>query len=225
MKTILVVDDEQDIVNIIKTYFEDNHYIVITASNTDEAYASLSHHPEMILLDIMMPGMDGIDFCQKIRDEVKCPIVFLSARTEENSKIKGLSAGGDDYITKPFSIRELYARVEAHLRRENRPHNQSSKVYYGKLWVDYTGKEVGVENRTMDLTKKEYAIMEMLSLHSGQVFSQERIYEQVWGYDAEGDAQSAVTEHIKRIRKKLNRFTKEEWIETIWGVGYKWKKH
>lgn len=223
MKKILVVDDEQPIIDVIKSYFSDNGYFVIEANNAETAMLRLLEQPDIILLDIMMPGLDGIGFCSQVRDKVMCPIIFLSAKTEETSKLLGLAAGGDDYITKPFSIRELYARVEAHLRRENRPCNTTAKVWFGRLWIDYHAKKCGVDDITLDFPKKEFGIIELLSLNAGQVFSQERIYEKIWGYDAEGDAQTSVTEHIKRIRKKISACGAGEYIETVWGIGYRWK--
>ncbi len=224
MKKLLVVDDEIGITEIIRTYFEENGYQVFIAGNADEALERLSEKPDIILLDITMPGTDGIDFCSRIRQSITCPIVFLTARTEERSKIYGLSAGGDDYITKPFSIRELFARVEAHLRRESRPRSPLVTRYFGALWINYSKKEAGVHDDVIDFTKKEYQILEFLSLHGGQVFSHERIYEKIWGYDAQGDANTSVTEHVKRIRKKLEKYDLNEGIETVWGVGYRWKK-
>ena len=224
MKKILVIDDEENIITIIKRYFEDNGYTVLTAINTNIAQELLSHSPDLVLLDIMMPGIDGISFCQEIRDRVSCPIIFLSAKTEENSKLLGLASGGDDYITKPFSVRELFARVEAHIRREGRPREYQSRIFFEDIWIDYSARQCGINESIIALTKKEFSIIELLSLHSGQVFSQERIYEIVWGYDAEGDANVAVTEHIKRIRQKLSNHIENEKIETVWGIGYKWKK-
>lgn len=224
MKTLLVIDDEKSIVRIIRTYFEDNSYRVLSAGNAQEGERLLSQNPDIILLDIMMPGMDGIAFCRTVRDRLLCPIVFLSAKTEETSKLLGLTAGGDDYITKPFSVRELYARVEAHLRRDARPKDPSRRIVLGPLWIDCTARECGTEEGLVDFTKKEFDIIEFLALNRGQVFSQDRIYDKVWGYDADGDASSAVTEHVKRIRRKLAERGIRDCIETVWGIGYKWKR-
>lgn len=224
MKKLLVIDDEESIVRIIQTYFEDNGYRVLSAGNAADGELLLLQQPDIILLDIMMPGMNGIDFCRTVRDRLLCPIVFLSAKTEESSKLLGLTSGGDDYITKPFSIRELYARVEAHLRRDARPRDRSKRITFGPLWIDCTARECGSEKGRIDFTKKEFEILEFLALNPGQVFSQDRIYEKIWGYDAEGDANSAVTEHVKRIRRKLAAHDLCECIETVWGIGYKWKK-
>ena len=223
MKKLLVIDDETAIIQTIQTYFSDKGYTVLGAENVNRAYELLPEGPDIILLDIMMPGVDGISFCQQVRDTVLCPIIFLSAKTEESSKIKSLSIGGDDYITKPFSIRELHARVEAHLRRESRPRNQSTRIQFGAFWIDYGRKEAGFEDQLIGFTKKEYMIVELLSGNAGQVFSQDRIYEKIWGYDADGDANTSVMEHVKRIRKKLQEYGCDPLIETVWGIGYRWK--
>jgi len=223
MKKLLVIDDETAIIQTIQTYFSDKGYTVLGAENVKRAYELLPEGPDIILLDIMMPGVDGISFCQQVRDTVLCPIIFLSAKTEESSKIMSLSIGGDDYITKPFSIKELHARVEAHLRRESRPRNQSTRIQFGAFWIDYGRKEAGFEDQLIGFTKKEYMIVELLSGNAGQVFSQDRIYEKIWGYDADGDANTSVMEHIKRIRKKLQEYGCDPLIETVWGIGYRWK--
>ena len=223
MKKLLVIDDETAIIQTIQTYFSDKGYTVLGAENVKRAYELLPEDPDIILLDIMMPGVDGISFCQQVRDTVLCPIIFLSAKTEESSKIMSLSIGGDDYITKPFSIRELHARVEAHLRRESRPRNQSTRIQFGAFWIDYGRKEAGFEDQLIGFTKKEYMIVELLSGNAGQVFSQDRIYEKIWGYDADGDANTSVMEHVKRIRKKLQEYGCDPLIETVWGIGYRWK--
>jgi len=223
MEKLLVIDDETAIIQTIHTYFSDKGYTVLGAESVKRAYELLPEGPDIILLDIMMPGVDGISFCQQVRDAVLCPIIFLSAKTEESSKIMSLSIGGDDYITKPFSIRELHARVEAHLRRESRPRNQSTRIQFGAFWIDYDRKEAGFEDQLIGFTKKEYMIVELLSGNAGQVFSQDRIYEKIWGYDADGDANTSVMEHVKRIRKKLQEYGCDTLIETVWGIGYRWK--
>ncbi|MCM1577937.1 MAG: response regulator transcription factor, partial [Ruminococcus sp.] len=170
-----------------------------------------------------MPGEDGIEVCRKIRDYVCCPILFLTARTEDSDKISGFAAGGDDYIIKPFSVDELSARVAAHIRRDRRVTKRANVRFFGRLTVDYSAKEVRVNESVLPLAKKEFEIIELLSLYPGQVFDKERIYERVWGYDAEGDS-SVVAEHIRRIRAKLSPSGEERRIETVWGMGYKWIK-
>jgi DNA-binding response OmpR family regulator len=223
MHKILVADDEADIVSMLKDYFEMTGYTVITAYSGKEAIERTSQSPDIILLDINMPDGDGLSVCKKIRDYISCPILFLTARIEDCDKINGFAAGGDDYIIKPFSIDELGARVAAHIRREQRVSRQSNVRFFGGLTVDYTGKTVSAKGTAIELAKKEYQIIELLSVNCGQVFDKERIYEKIWGYDAEGDS-AVVAEHIRRIRAKLGRYDEEHHIETVWGMGYKWVK-
>lgn len=219
---LLIVDDEKDVVSLLKDYFELNHYETITAYSGTEALAKISANPDLILLDVNMPDMDGTAVCEKIRDYVACPILFLTAKIEDSDKIKGFAAGGDDYIIKPFSIEELGARVAAHLRRENRSRTEASVRFFGNLVIDYSAKSAAVEGVKISLAKKEFEIIALLSMNTGQVFDKERIYEKIWGYDAEGDA-SVVAEHIRRIRTKLREHGEEYHLETVWGMGYRWR--
>lgn len=223
MYRILVADDEPDIVTMLKDYFEMNGYFVMTAANGVEAMAGACKNPDLILLDINMPGGDGLSVCRKIRDYVSCPILFLTARIEDGDKIRGFAAGGDDYIIKPFSIEELGARVAAHIRREHRNAVVPNVSFFGKLTIDYSAKCVLLDNREVGFAKKEFEIIELLSLNPGMVFDKETIYERIWGYDAEGNS-SVVAEHIRRIRARLAGSGEEFHIETVWGMGYKWVK-
>ena len=177
--------------------------------------------PDIILLDVNMPSMDGFEVCRRIREFVSCPILFLTARTFEGDKVKGFSVGGDDYVVKPFSVMELEARVQAHLRREARHQNQAKVKFSGELLVDYSERAVYVNGYGVGLVKKEFDIVELLSQNAGQVFDKERIYEKVWGYDSEGDS-GVIAEHIRRIRAKIGALTDKAYIETVWGCGYKW---
>lgn len=167
--------------------------------------------------------MDGLEVCQRIRDYVSCPILFLTARIEDADKVKGFSVGGDDYIVKPFSLVELEARVKAHLRRETRHSFNTQIKFIDDLTIDYAERCIFYKGNKISLAKKEFDIVELLSVNSGQVFDRERIYEKIWGYDSEGDS-SVVAEHIRRIRTKIAAFTEKEYIETVWGCGYKWIK-
>ncbi len=223
MYKILIADDEEDVVSLINDYFKLNGYEVLKAYNGKEALEMALRQPDIILLDINMPWVDGISVCKKIRDYVSCPILFLTARVEEADKITGFAAGGDDYIIKPFSIEELGARVAAHIRREHRNTAVVNIKFFGRLAIDYSAKTVSVEEQNIPFTKKEFEIVELLSLNMGQVFDKERIYEKVWGYDAQGDS-GVVAEHVRRIRAKLSRFDEEYHFETVWGIGYKWVK-
>ena len=164
-----------------------------------------------------MPGMDGISFCQTIRDYVSCPILFLTARIEEADRVAGLRAGGDDYIMKPFSLAELMARVEAHLRRENRIQQKITIRIFDDLVIDYAARSVSLNGQSIDFSRVEFDILEVLSLHPGQVFSRETIYEQVRGLEGTAD-NAVIKEHIRRIRNKIG----VQHIETVWGCGYKW---
>ena len=156
---------------------------------------------------------------KKIRSQVDSPILFLTAKTDENSIMYGLASGGDDYIIKPFGIGELRARVQAHLRREKREKRHTAEV--SGVRFDLAGKTAGVGECRVPLTKSEYEISEFLAMNHGQVFSKEQIYERIFGYDKDGDV-SAITEHVKNIRAKFSRAGREP-IETVWGIGYKWK--
>ncbi|MDE5583675.1 MAG: response regulator transcription factor [Ruminococcus sp.] len=221
MYRILVADDELNVLSLLKDYFEINGYEVITAENGRIVLDQIKKNPDIILLDINMPNMDGISVCREIRSYVSCPILFLTARVEDCDKIMGFSAGGDDYIVKPFSIDELGARVMAHIRREHRGNIVSNVRFFGKVSIDYSAKTVSVNDVKIAFAKKEFEIIELLSMNTGQVFDKERIYEKLWGYDAEGNA-SVVAEHIRRIRAKLA--DESNHIETVWGIGYKWVK-
>lgn len=220
---ILIADDEQDIAAMLRQFFTSKGYQVLTAANGEQALNQAEKSPDLILLDIQMPDMDGLEVCRRIRDYVSCPILFLTARIEESDKIQGLSAGGDDYIVKPFSLLELEASVQAHLRREARSRGETQVRFSGELTIDYSQRTLSVRGEKIPLAKKEFDIVELLSQNAGQVFDKERIYERVWGYDSDGDS-GVVAEHIRRIRSKLSAHTGKSYIETVWGCGYKWNR-
>lgn len=220
---ILIADDETDIVVMLSQFFQGKGYRILTATNGVETLKQVENNPDIILLNINMPGMDGLEVCQRIRDYVSCPILFLTARIEDADKVKGFSVGGDDYIVKPFSLVELEARVKAHLRRETRHSFNTQIKFIDELTIDYVERCIFYKGNKISLAKKEFDIVELLSVNSGQVFDRERIYEKIWGYDSEGDS-SVVAEHIRRIRTKIAAFTEKGYIETVWGCGYKWIK-
>ena len=220
---ILIADDEKDIVSMLKSFFESKGYSVLSALNGIEAIKQTEKQPDIILLDINMPGMDGLEVCRRIRDHISCPILFLTAKIEDMDKVNGFAAGGDDYIVKPFSLVELEARVKAHLRREERHSFDSRIKFSGDLAIDYSERCLYFDDKPVGLAKKEFDIVELLSQNLGQVFDKERIYERVWGYDSDGDS-SVVAEHIRRIRAKIAAYTDRAYIETVWGCGYKWIK-
>ena len=218
MSLILAVDDELDMLELIKNILKkNNHKVDVYQNPLDIDYSKLSKY-DLILLDVMMPGIDGISFCKEIRDKVDCPILFLTAKTMEEDIVGGLLIGGDDYITKPFGAAELIARIEAHLRREKR--ERHTNLNLGDIRFDLSSNEVFVGDEKVHLTKSEYQISELLAKRKGQVFSREQIYELVFGFDRIGDA-SAISEHVKNIRAKFQKYGKNP-IETVWGIGYKW---
>lgn len=218
---ILIVDDEKGVVDMLKSYFEMQSFQVYTALNGKDALKQTAHNPDLVLLDINMPDMNGLTVCEKIRSYISCPILFLTARIETADKIKGFQVGADDYIVKPFDIDELGARVAAHLRRESRKQEQTIFRFFSDMTIDYSKREVAIKETVIPLTRREFDIVELLSINAGQVFDRERIYEIVWGLDGDGNSDT-VMEHIRKIRNKFATASLHSYIETVWGVGYKW---
>jgi DNA-binding response OmpR family regulator len=218
MANILAIDDEQGILDLIKTALtREGHYITTVNDPTNikvEQYAKY----DLIILDVMMPQMDGFQICKNIRDFVDCPILFLTAKTMEEDIVKGLTVGGDDYITKPFGVGELRSRVAAHIRRELREKHNSFII--SGLKFNISAKEVYMGKELIPFTKSEYEISEYLAMNHGQVFSKERIYEEIYGFEKESDS-SSIVEHIKNIRAKFAKVGCAP-IATVWGIGYKW---
>ncbi len=219
---ILIIDDEEMILSMMEKCLGEE-FSVYTAVNAKKALELLNVKPDIILLDINMPEMDGLELCRLIREHISCPIIFLTARVTEQDVIKGLSIGGDDYITKPFSVDELLARISAHLRREERKGVAANLKFDEELIIDYNSREVFYGKKQLDFSNKEFEIIRFLSQNAGMVFDRETIYEKLWGYDKEGDS-IVVKEHIRKIRNKLSVYTDKSYIETVWGVGYKWIK-
>lgn len=219
MIRILAVDDDSEILLLMKRALEKEGYEVDTVEDTGKLDMDALNRYQLILLDVMMPGTDGFTLCRQIRELVDCPILFVTAKTEEKDLMYGLGIGGDDYIVKPFGIGELRARVAAHLRRENREKRKLLRM--GELAFSLQAKQLLYQEQEIALTKSEYAICEFLALNRGCVFSKEQIYEHVFGYDGEADS-SAITEHVKNIRAKLQKCGQTP-IETVWGIGYRWK--
>ena len=223
MAHILAVDDDPDLCTLLKTALErDGHAVEIRTSGVTVT-ESLCRWADCILLDVMKPGEDGFATCRRIRAITQAPILFLTARTDEQSVLTGLGIGADDYLTKPFRVAELRARVAAHLRRQNRA--PASRMVRGGIGFDLAAKTAMVGEQPLPFTRSEYAISEYLALHAGQTFSKEQIYEAVFGYDGTAD-DTAVTQHIKNIRAKLRTAgvaAPETVLKTIWGVGYQWK--
>ncbi|MCI8947232.1 MAG: response regulator transcription factor [Lachnospiraceae bacterium] len=220
---ILIVDDETMLTELLSSHLQKCGYTAFVAEDAEQAISMLNTYPDLILLDINMPEMDGLELCKIIRNHVTCPILFLTARITEQDKVNGLQAGGDDYITKPFSLQELTARVAAHLRREARGKYMPKIVSSQGLIVNLAERKIFYGEMEMNLSNREFDIVEFLTSNANQIFDKERIYEAVWGFNAEGNS-GVIKEHIRKIRNKLKEATGREYIETVWGMGYRWKK-
>ncbi|MCB5015955.1 response regulator transcription factor [Streptococcus mutans] len=219
MTRILVIDDDADILALIKNTLQLQNYLVKTFVSANQVDRSKLADYDLILLDIMMPDVDGLSFCRDIRNLVDCPILFLTAKSQEADVVTGLSYGADDYICKPFGVQELLARVDAHLRRERREHHAS--LVLEPIRFDLSAKRVTAKGKRLDLTKSEYEICELLAKRRGQVFSKDQLYDYLYAYEERGTP-AAIAEHIKNIRAKFRTIGLEP-IETVWGIGYKWK--
>ena len=219
MANILAVDDEEMILRLIKNGLEKDGHVVTVCSSARQVSKDTLHYYDLIILDIMMPDMDGFSFCQEIRELTECPILFLTAKTMESDITFGLGIGADDYLTKPFRIPELRARVNAHLRREQR--ERHTTLSFEHIKIDLSAKEIQVNGQPVPLTKSEYLICEHLARNKGQVFSKEQIYEAVFSLDGESD-NSTISTHVKNIRAKFGKMDIQP-ISTVWGIGYKWE--
>lgn len=221
MANILAVDDNPDLCILLKTALERDGHRVVTCNSGADLTEALCRWSDCILLDVMMPNESGFAVCRRIREQTDAPILFLTARTDEASVLEGLGIGGDDYLTKPFRVGELRARVAAHLRRQNRV--PVYRMVRNGVSFDMTGKSASYAEKELPLTHSEYAICEYLALHAGQTFTKEQIYEAVFGVDGTAD-DTAITQHIKNIRVKLRAAgAPETLLKTVWGVGYQWK--
>lgn len=219
--TILIIDDEQRIIDLARMYLEKDGYIVKSATDGALGYKQIiENEPSLIVLDLMLPGMDGLEICRKVRGQSDVPIIMLTARSDDIDKIVGLELGADDYLTKPFNPRELLARIRAILRRSDRKTAQAANeaVTVGNLTIDPDRRAVQIGERTVDLRMKEFDLLLLLARNISRVFSRERLLEVVWGYDFAGETRT-VDVHIAHLRHKLEGMTPG--IETVWGVGYK----
>ncbi|GAA3408744.1 response regulator transcription factor [Paenibacillus hodogayensis] len=228
-ETLLLVDDEQEILDLLEIYLKNEGYNLLRAANGVEALDVLRRvEVDLIILDIMMPRMDGIQACMRIREEKNMPIIMLSAKSQDMDKIMGLSTGADDYMTKPFNPLELVARVKSQLRRYKRLNvavpRLEEEIEIDELIINTATHEVHVEGREVRLTPREFAILELLARNRGIVFSIEKIYESVWN-EAFYESDNTVMVHIRKIREKLETTPRQpKYIKTVWGVGYKIEK-
>ena len=222
---ILVVDDEEHILELISFNLTNNGYKVIKANNgIDAVRLAIEEKPKLILLDLMIPGKDGYDVCREVRSNSEIrniPIIMLTAKSEELDKILGLELGADDYITKPFSVRELLARVKAVLRRFSVVEPESSVLVFGNLKADFEKREIHVKDKNLDLTLKEFELLEILIRNKGKILTRDTLLDKIWGYEYIGETRT-VDVHIRYLRKKVEEDDKNpKLIETIRGVGYR----
>ncbi|MGZ9583577.1 response regulator transcription factor [Paenibacillus marinisediminis] len=225
-ETILLVDDEKEIVELIEIYLKNEGYQLLRAANGLEALKQLqAHSVDLIILDVMMPEMDGIQACMKIREQNNIPIIMLSAKSQDIDKIAGLSIGADDYVTKPFNPLVLVARVKSHLRRYMQFNSaaplKENEVQIDDLIINFSTHKVMVDEKEVKLTPREFAILKLLAENKGIVLSMDRIYEEVWN-EPFMESKNTVMVHIRKLREKIERDSQNpRFIKTVWGIGYK----
>ncbi len=224
-KRILVVDDDPNISEVVARYLEREGYQVDVAVDGSAALEKTAvFRPDLVVLDLMLPKIDGLEVCRVLRNQGSVPIIMLTAKGDETDKLVGLNMGADDYLTKPFSPRELMARVKAVLRRSHVLSNpEGSSLHFQNLDINMPTREVRVKGEGVELTAKEFDLLVFLAQHNNQVFSREQLLNLVWNYDYFGDA-TTVTVHIRRLREKIEADPpKPQFLLTVWGVGYKFK--
>lgn len=222
-KTILVVDDDQDIVELLRDFLENDHFQVKTACDTAQAWHIFKESSvHCIVLDIMMPGQNGFEFCRRIRGESNVPILFLSARSDDVDKIRGLTLGGDDYIVKTASPGEIVARVKAVLRRSASPQQWDNRVLdYGRIKINLSTREVSVDGNNIVLTPREYELLRLFAEHPRHVFSYEQLLAKFW--DGVGDRHT-IRVHLSRLREKIEADPNQPvFLVNVWGVGYRFE--
>ena len=219
---VLIIDDDDHICKILQDYFEYENFLVSTALSGKEGLElAKEKEPDIIILDIMLPQMDGWEVCKELRPQNKVPIIILSARDEESDRISGLELGADDYVTKPFSPREVVVRAKTILRRIQDKEIENNVLEFDHLIINKENREVLVNEKSCDLTPKEFDLLWVLAFSEKRVFSRDELLKKVWGYDYFGD-QRTVDTHIKSLRSKLGEPVKS-YIKTVWGVGYKFE--
>ncbi len=225
-KKVLLVDDEKTLVKALKFNLEKEGFLVEEAFNGEEALdKAFKVNPDIIILDLMLPGLDGFEVCREIRKKEEIPIIMLTAKGEDIDKVLGLELGADDYMTKPFNPRELVARMKAILRRSGtREEGLRKQIQIGALQIDLLQHRVRQGEREIDLTAKEFALLSFLASNAGRVYSREELLEQIWGYNYYGDART-VDVHIRHLREKIEEDpSNPQLIITVWGTGYKFRE-
>ncbi len=222
MKTVLVVDDEPIVREVVVRYLEREGYRTLEAGDGDAARDALARtSPDLVVLDVMLPGTDGLELCRWIRSTSQLPVIMLTARGEEADRIVGLELGADDYVTKPFSPRELAARVKSVLRRSDRADESAERLEFGDVELERATREVRKAGVELRLTAKEFDLLWFLASHPRRVFSRDQLMASVWGYTAAFDT-GTVTVHVRRLREKVEDDPSEpRYLETVWGIGYR----
>ena len=223
--SVLIVEDDRNIAELIQMYLEKEGYAVTTAFDGGQGLAKFrAIKPDLVLLDVMMPGMDGWAVCKSIRADSDTPVIMLTAKSETEDKVSGLKAGADDYITKPFEMREVLARIEAVLRRTNGATDQKKarRLIFDRLIVDMDAFELTVDGKKVDIPPKEMELLFYLASSPNRVYTRNQLLDEVWGFDYFGDSRT-VDVHVKRLREKLEGVCPGWSLKTVWGVGYKFE--
>ena len=222
-KTVLIVEDDRNIADLLRLYLEKEGYTVVIAPDGMRGVEQFrTVHPSLVLLDVMLPGLDGWGVCRAIRAESQTPIIMLTAKSETEDKVNGLKMGADDYITKPFEAKEVLARVEAVLRRTTGAAPTSRRLVFDKLVIDMDAFELIVDGKKVDTPPKEMELLYHLASSPNRVYTRNQLLDEVWGFDYFGDSRT-VDVHIKRLREKLEGVSTQWELKTVWGVGYKFE--
>ena len=223
--SVLIVEDDKNISDLLQLYLEKEGYAVTTAADGEQGLAKFrAIKPDLVLLDLMMPVMDGWAVCKAIRAESQTPVIMLTAKSETDDKVAGLKTGADDYITKPFEMREVLARIEAVLRRTDRLGSEAPvrRLSFDKLTIDMDAFELTVDGRKVDTPPKEMELLFYLASSPNRVYTRNQLLDEVWGFDYFGDSRT-VDVHVKRLREKLEGVSQQWCLKTVWGVGYKFE--
>jgi len=222
--SVLIVEDDRNIAELLQMYLEKEGYAVTTAFDGGQGLQKFrAIKPDLVLLDVMMPVMDGWGVCKEIRSESQTPIIMLTAKGETDDKVTGLKSGADDYITKPFEMKEVLARIEAVLRRSaGCPEQRARRLMFDKLVIDMDAFELTVDGRKVDAPPKEMELLFYLASTPNRVYTRNQLLDEVWGFDYFGDSRT-VDVHVKRLREKLEGVSESWSLKTVWGVGYKFE--
>ena len=223
--SVLIVEDDKNIADLLQLYLEKEGYAVTTAGDGEQGLAKFrTIKPDLVLLDLMMPVMDGWAVCKAIRGESQTPVIMLTAKSETDDKVAGLKTGADDYITKPFEMKEVLARIEAVLRRTDRLSSEAlaRRLCFDKLTIDMDAFELTVDGRKIDTPPKEMELLFYLASSPNRVYTRNQLLDEVWGFDYFGDSRT-VDVHVKRLREKLEGVSDQWCLKTVWGVGYKFE--